>query len=70
MFLPLQRNHAVFVTVYCSSCFYIEAMLIHCNQNNNILTNFPSENKYKYIKLRYGFIIQNSRTPISNFYLD
>lgn len=67
---PLQRNHAVFVTVYCSCCVYIEAMLIHCNQNNNILTNFPSENKYKYIKLRYGFIIQNNRTSISNFYLD
>lgn len=67
--LPLQRTHVVFITAYCSGCVYIEAMLIHCNQNN-ILTNFQSEKKYKYIKLRYSFIIQNNRTSISNLYLD
>lgn len=67
--LPLQRTHSVFVTVYCSGCVYIEAMLIHRNQNN-ILTNLQNEKKYKYIKLRYSFITQNNRISISNFYLD
>lgn len=67
--LPLQRIHAVFITVYCSGCVYIAAMLIHCNQNN-ILTNFQSEKKYKHIKLRYSFITPNNRTFISNLYLD